>query len=247
MARFERLNELLQILRDTPGVNVQELAERLGADRRTIQRDIKNLRACGHAIQEVPGPIRLYYLETRDRPPALRPFSWFFEADFVVGLGEALLQRRRLRIHYRGSQSLRADWLEVEPRQLFFEQYWQLRAFCQPAQKFRVFRLDRILALEVLQAGFAAKLAGEPLIWHDWDRQGGPPVEITCQVSQALALRLREEPVHPSQNLQGNHLSLQLSDFDAFLDWVLIQNYCRVLEPEWLRQRFQERVYLLAR
>ncbi|MBS2035889.1 transcriptional regulator [bacterium] len=245
MARFERLNELLRILRDTPGVNVQELAERFGADRRTIQRDLQDLRACGHDIQEIPGPIRHYYLSRPERPESLRSFSWFFEADFLDRLGEALLQRRRLRIYYRGSQSLRADWLEVEPRQLFFEGHWQLRAFCPPAQKFRVFRLDRIQEWEVLALGFAPSPMEEPLPWHHWDRQGGPAIEVECQVSQSLALRLREEPVHPSQRLQGNKLWLRVSDYDALLDWMLSQNYCRVLEPDWLLQRFQERVRLL--
>ncbi|MFN8609075.1 MAG: transcriptional regulator [Vulcanimicrobiota bacterium] len=246
MARFERLNQLVKTLRDTPGMNVQELAERFQTDRRTIQRDIQDLRACGHDIRESSGPIRHYYLAHPTLPDHLRHFNWFFEADFLARLGQALLERRRLRVHYRSSESLRADWLEVEPRQLFFDRYWQLRGFCPAAQKFRLFRLDRILEWEVQDRGFAPHPKEEPLSWHHWDRQGGPPIEIECQVSQTLALRLRDEPIHPSQRLQGNFLCLRVSDFDALLDWMLTQNYCRVLEPDWLRLRFQERVLSLS-
>ena len=245
MTRFQRLSALLDRLRQTPGLSVLELAQEFDSDRRSIQRDLRYLRSCGHDIQETNDKNRLYYLESEQVTADLRPFLWCRSADFLPQLGRALLERRRLRILYRSDSSLRSDWLEVEPRQVFFERYWQLRAFLAPERKFRLFRLDRISGWEVLPARFAVFPCEDLAAWHHWDRQGGPVIEVECQVSQTLALRLADQPVHPSQHLRGNHLRLQVGDCDALLDWMLAQNYCRVLEPEWLRLRFQERVALL--
>ena len=245
MTRFQRLSALLHLLSQTPGVSVLDLAREFEIDRRTIQRDLRYLRSCGHSIQETSDKIPHYYLERQDIPEATRPFLWCWSADFLPQLGQALLDRRRLRIRYRGDHSLRSDWLEVEPRQVFFERFWQLRAYLPPVQRYRVFRLDRNSAWEVLSDQFRAFPSEDLTDWHHWDRQGGTALEVACQVSQTLALQLRDQPVHPSQQLRGNLLRLRVRDIEALLDWMLAQNYCRVLEPEWLRLRFQERVALL--
>ena len=245
MTRFQRLSSLLERLRHTLGMSVLELADELGSDRRTIQRDLRYLVSCGHPVDRTRNKIRLYFLRQEEEPGEGRSFSWCLGADFMSELGRALLEQRRLRILYRGDHSLRADWLEIEPRQLFFERFWQLRALSFPERRFCVFRLDRIREWQVQTEVFAVSACEELSTWHHWDRQGGSVVTIECQVSQSLALRLADQPIHPSQHLNGNFLGLRVCDTDALLDWMLAQNYCRVLEPEWLRLRFQERVALL--
>lgn len=242
MTRFERLSALLERLRHTLGMSVLELADALGSDRRTIQRDLRYLVSCGHPVDRTRNKIRLYFLREEQQVEEGRSFSWCLGADFMPELGRALLEQRRLRILYRGDHSLRAEWLEVEPRQLFFERFWQLRAVLVAERKFEVLSLDRIREWEVLPDRFTTFACETLSVWHSWDRKGGPAVTVECQVSQSLALRLGDHPIHPSQRLSGNCLGLQVCDTDALLDWMLAQNYCRVLEPEWLRLRFQERV-----
>lgn len=242
MTRFQRLSALLDRLRSTTGMTVLELAEELGSDRRTIQRDLRYLTSCGHPVGRTRNKHRRYFLHCQGQPVEIRPFWWCFEADFLPELGRALLERRRLRILYRGDHTLRLEWLEVEPHQLFFEKIWQLRAYHPGERVFQVHLLERIRDWEVLEASFSPQ---ESSLWHDWDRQGGEAIEVDCQVSQSLALRLRDQPVHPSQRLDGNRLALRVSYVEGLLDWMLAQNYCRVLEPEWLRLRFAERVALL--
>lgn len=242
MTRFQRLSALLERLRLSTGMTVLELAEELGSDRRTIQRDLRYLTSCGHPVGRTRNKHRRYFLHSQPQPAESRPFLWCLGADFLPELGRALLERRRLRILYRGDHTLRVEWLEVEPRQLFFENHWQLRAFHPGERAFQIYLLERIREWEVLEESFPDQ---ESIVWHAWDRQGGEAVEVDCQVSQSLALRLREQPVHSSQQLQGNRLGLKVSHVESLLDWMLAQNYCRVLEPEWLRLRFLERVALL--
>ncbi|MBN9419517.1 MAG: WYL domain-containing protein [Candidatus Eremiobacteraeota bacterium] len=245
MTRFERLSALLERLRNTLGMSVLDLADALGSDRRTIQRDLRYLVSCGHPVGRTRNKIRLYFLREEEDHGESRSFSWCLGADFMPELGRALLEQRRMRILYRGDHSLRADWLEVEPRQLFFDRFWQLRGVLAAERKFAVFHLDRIREWQVLPDQFAASACETRSAWHGWDRRGGPAVAVECQVSQSLALRLRDQPIHPTQQLSGNCLELRVCDTDALLDWMLAQNYCRVLEPDWLRLRFQERVSLL--
>lgn len=69
-------------------------------------------------------------------------------------LKTAILQRKKVYITYAGVSG-NVDGREVEPLKLYYKsRAWYLKAFCQKRQDFRLFRLNRILELSVLQEGF---------------------------------------------------------------------------------------------
>ncbi len=96
MTRFQRLSALLERLRLGMGMTVLELAEELGSDRRTIQRDLRYLTSCGHPVGRTRNKHRRYFLHSQPQPAESRPFLWCLGADFLPELGRALLERRRL-------------------------------------------------------------------------------------------------------------------------------------------------------
>lgn len=69
-------------------------------------------------------------------------------------LKSAILQRRCVRISYTSSHAQNTERI-IHPLKLLYKgRAWYLKAFCTKKQEFRLFRLDRILHLEVLNENF---------------------------------------------------------------------------------------------
>lgn len=76
-------------------------------------------------------------------------------SDLLMTVQAALTAYRLLRIDYLGLQDEAHSQREIEPFALYATQgNWCLIAFCRLRQDFRVFRLDRIQALQVLAETF---------------------------------------------------------------------------------------------
>lgn len=75
------------------------------------------------------------------------------ETDRVVALQRALSTRRRVRLDYLVASRDELTRRDVDPMRLFAQDgHWYLEAFCHRATDVRLFRLDRIETLEVLDA-----------------------------------------------------------------------------------------------
>ncbi|MGB5953097.1 MAG: WYL domain-containing protein [Ornithinimicrobium sp.] len=81
-SRLLSLLSLLQIRRDWPG---PVLAERLEISRRTVRRDVDQLREMGYSIQSTMGPDGGYRLDAGDQLPPL-----LFDDEQVIALAVAL-------------------------------------------------------------------------------------------------------------------------------------------------------------
>lgn len=82
--------------------------------------------------------------------------SWFKDSitqEKVVSLHKVIKNRNCINIEYisKSSHSLRI----VEPHKLVFKQsYWYLYAFCEDKQEFRLFKINRIVNLEIMDESF---------------------------------------------------------------------------------------------
>ncbi|MFC0861515.1 helix-turn-helix transcriptional regulator [Sphaerimonospora cavernae] len=130
---MERRDALVEEIRNGGRLSARQLAFRLGVSKSTILRDVAKL-------QEAGVPIRLgragYAL---DGPEAVRR-----EID------RALLDRRVLRIEYRGPDGASTS-RDVEPSICLGGRggRWYLVAWCRLRDDVRVFRLDRIVSAAI--------------------------------------------------------------------------------------------------
>lgn len=170
-------------------------------------------------------------------------FGWSLSAVIMESLGRALVEKFRLRIHYRNREALEPQWRTIEPWQMFFQDRWYVRGFDCQKKEIRNFRPDRINDLEVLPERFeipTSERKADPH-FHKWDLGGGPPTRVHCQVEPALALWLRENPVHPSQQLEDSNFYLEVRDLDALVSWLIGLTNCRIISPDSALERLQAR------
>lgn len=176
--------------------------------------------------------------------------GWELPVQVMETVSRALLAHRRLRLLYQGLKDSEPRWREVEPWMLFFQDRWYLHAWDPAAEATRNFRLERVHEMELLEPTFTpppAHRLGSPH-FHRWDLVEQDPTPVRCRVDEGLARWLEENPVHPSQRLQGLMLELEVRDTEAFLRWALGMSCCDIVEPSSLRQRQVRRLEeMLAR
>lgn len=174
--------------------------------------------------------------------------SWELPTEVLKALSTALLDARRLRIHYQSFKDQKPRWRVVEPVQLFFQDRWYLCARDPEDSVHKNFRIERIRKFELTEEVFKRSAGPESPHFHRWDLVGGEPVALRCRVDSTLARWLEENPVHPSQSIRGEELRLSVRDTESFLVWALGLSHCEVLEPLAVRERMRLRLQeMLAR
>ncbi len=161
--------------------------------------------------------------------------------EWIPLLMSAVTQRRRVRFEYaRGDVPTRT----LDPYTLFYQnERWYVQGFDHLRKDLRSFRLARMQQLEVLDqhfpmpAGYEASQAH----FHKWDLVDRPPQQVRCRVDHELARWLEENPVHPSQQLQGEFFELQVRDLDALAHWLLGLKGVEALSPPVLRDKMLEK------
>jgi predicted DNA-binding transcriptional regulator YafY len=179
-----------------------------------------------------------------DLPPLLSVrTSVQLPVGFLEALTTGLLDCRRVRLLYQGLSDPYERWRLVEPRQLFFQDQWYLSGWDPAARSQKTFRADRIKQCELTVESFQREAGGEPdPHFHRWDISDNEPLEVHCRVDEAVARWLKENPVHPSQQLEGLELRLQVRDIDAFLRWVCSLSSCRILGPLSVKEAYRDRL-----
>lgn len=105
-------------------------------------------------------------------------------------LKSAVIHCKNIKIHYASSYEVVSDRI-VQPLQLVYKsKAWYLRAFCTQKQDWRVFKLNRILDLEILDDCF------QPRVFPKNDMSGGKDEqynEITLRFPGEMAYRVYDE------------------------------------------------------
>lgn len=82
--------------------------------------------------------------------------SWFSDStthEKAIKLHQAISQQKCVRLEYISKKSRQVRL--IEPHKLVFKQsYWYIYAFCQERNDFRLFKLNRIVSLEILETQF---------------------------------------------------------------------------------------------
>ncbi len=163
------------------------------------------------------------------------------EHPWIPQLVAAVSQRRRVRFEYSKSEE---PTRTLDPYTLFYQnERWYVQGFDHLRKGLRSFRLTRILHLEVLNQNFLPPVDYESksALFHKWDIGGTEPVPVTCRVDEDLARWLRENPIHPSQEVKDGQLTLSVKDLDALAHWLLSLRGLEVLNPPLLRQKVADK------
>lgn len=82
---------------------------------------------------------------------------------------------------------------------------------------------------------------------NPWEVSAAGTVRIEIKVEPALARQLAQSPLHLSQRLSNDRLSLQVSGPDRVVDWLMSVQGAELLEPAWLRGSLQRRAQELVK
>ena len=167
--------------------------------------------------------------------------SWDLPADLLRTLSTALLDAKRLKLNYHSFKDPEPRWRVVEPAQLFFQDRWYLCARDPQDSLHKNFRVERIREFELTEQTFKRPAVDNPH-FHKWDLVGAEPVSIRCRVDTPVARWIQENPIHPSQRLDGTELTLSVRDTESFLIWALGLSHCEILEPLPVRERMRQRL-----
>ena len=103
-------------------------------------------------------------------------------------LKSAVIHGRNVKIHYAGSCDARSERI-IQPLKLVYKaKAWYLKAYCTKKQDFRLFKLNRILEIEVMNETFERRL-------YPWqiDSSEGELNTITLRFPKEMAYRVYDE------------------------------------------------------
>lgn len=158
----------------------------------------------------------------------------------------ALLERRRLRIHYHAREGDALSWRDVSPQRLtHYRDNWYLDAWCHKRRGLRSFALERILEAKRLDTR-AEALDEAALDRHFATSYGifaGEPKHLAVlRFSAARARWVAEENWHPKQDARGlpdgsYELRIPYGDARELIGDILRHGAeVEVLEPQTLRE-----------
>ncbi len=205
-------------------------------------------RALEKLTRATPEPKRQHLGEIRGALHVAEPsedtgISMLLELQAVIGNG------KQIRILYQGVKDSSAQWRTVDPMGLFgFRQVWYLRVFDLLRSDHRSFRLSRILDWEALESDVSqpARMELDDAVYHRWNVDGQPVHQVELKVSESLGRWLAENPPHPSQTLDGDRATYQITDLPAVARWVASLYGLEVVGPPELRQQMSQMAQQMA-
>ncbi|MCI8373244.1 MAG: YafY family transcriptional regulator [Lachnospiraceae bacterium] len=156
-------------------------------------------------------------------------------------LKKAILQHKEIKIIYENTNSERSERI-IQPLKLSYKSKgWYLKAFCLKREDFRMFKLNRILGMELLERAFVPKPYPEP-------EQVQPQVypQIVLHFSKEIAYRVYDEfettQIQYQEN--GDLIAYAHMPVDPWLTGYLLSfgSKVEVLEPAELREYMFEQV-----
>ncbi len=155
-------------------------------------------------------------------------------AKFKI-LKTAVIQHREIKIVYENTSSERSERI-IQPLKLSYKsKEWYLKAFCLKKKDFRMFKLNRILGLELLDRTFVPRPYPEPK--YDSQQISSP---IVLLFSKKIAYRVYDEFDETEIEYQKNGdfiVSIETS-VDTWLIGYLLSFGAQVeiLKPKYLRE-----------
>jgi predicted DNA-binding transcriptional regulator YafY len=158
------------------------------------------------------------------------------EAEVLAATREALAGHRRLRLDYLVPSRDETTRRDVDPMRIqTVESRWYLEAWCHRAEAVRLFRLDRIVAIEVLdEDGTPPPQARSRDLDEGLFSSGPDDLTVTLEVAPAARWIVDYYPVESVEELAGGRLLVRMRTADTL--WLQrlvlrLSGQARVLEP----------------
>jgi predicted DNA-binding transcriptional regulator YafY len=167
------------------------------------------------------------------------------EADVLAAAHQALATHRRLRLDYLVPSRDETTRRDVDPMRIqTVEARWYLEAWCHRAEAVRLFRLDRIVGIEVLDEDGTPPAQARS---RDLDEQlfspGPDDLLVTLEVAASARWVVDYYPVDSVEELAGGRLLVRLRTADTrWLQRLVLRlsGQARVLEPAELGRSVTE-------
>ncbi|MGE5258377.1 MAG: helix-turn-helix transcriptional regulator [Hyphomicrobiales bacterium] len=168
--------------------------------------------------------------------------------ETIGELAEAAMNKQAVEILYRSLSSGNTTRRKVEPYKLwFFDGSFYLIGLCRLKNEVRIFAVDRIQEIEVLDEIFAVpcRFDAESFMRNSFGIFAGKPVLVRVWFAPEAAGYVREKTWHPSQRLyertDGSLLfEAEVAGTREIKLWVLrFGAGARVLEPDSLREEIR--------
>lgn len=165
-------------------------------------------------------------------------------------LKSAILHCRNVKIRYAGAYASVSERI-VSPLKLMYKaKAWYLKTYCREKQDYRTFKLNRILAFEVLEEGFQRSEFDS--VYSVCEQTNAPEQacrQITLRFPKEMAYRVYDEFDVGQIRLQENGdliASARMPD-DAWLVGFLLSFGAQVdvIEPAYLREVLAEQARLI--
>ena len=158
------------------------------------------------------------------------------EAEVLAACREALAGHRRLRLDYLVPSRDETTRRDVDPMRIqTVEARWYLEAWCHRAEAVRLFRLDRIVAVEVLDEDGTPPAEARS---RDLDEQlfspGPDDLLVTLELAPSARWVIDYYPVDSVEELAGGRLLVRMRTADTrWLQRLVLRlsGQARVLEP----------------
>jgi len=159
-------------------------------------------------------------------------------------LKSAVIHCRNIKIHYAGSYGTTSERI-IQPLKLVYKsKAWYLKAFCTEKQDFRIFKLNRILELEVLNESFQHRDFPEQANISDAECN-----KIVLRFPEEMAYRVYDEFDKTQVQQQGDGsmvVSVSLPK-DAWLTGFLLSfgTQVDIISPAYLKEVIAEQAKLI--
>ena len=182
------------------------------------------------------------------------PAEPFKSLSRIKEIMRAVSQCKRIRLEYFRTYDGTLTRREIEPYGLISRfNNWYLVARCLQQQKRRVFSLDHIRRLEVMEASVFRRPADFSLrriygqAWGVWTQEEeAEPEMVRIRVVKGLAERFRVISYHDSQSVKILHggtaeVTYNVTGAREMIPWLMSWGSAvQVLQPAWLRLELQE-------
>lgn len=171
--------------------------------------------------------------------------------DIFSCVERAIHEQRRLHLKYYTKSSETVLERDVDPYLITFRgKAWYLVGFCHLRSEVKIFRVDRIMDIEILQTRFLLprKFSVEDYFGGSWLIEQGDPLRVKLRFNPEEARWVREEIFHHSQQIReesdGSLLfEVTVNGSREITRWILgFGPGVEVLEPESLRKHIGELV-----
>ena len=164
-------------------------------------------------------------------------------------MNTAIITHNKVEIEYRSNDNILRNRVVRPYKMYMYNNGWFVLAYCEMANDFRYFKLNRITKYQVLQEKF--KRSKFTFNEKDWlDKYGmtnnGEWYDVKLKFTGKFAMVVQDYNYGKNQitecvDSNTTILTLQMQYRDNIIGFVLSHGiYCEVLEPEWLKKEVLE-------